>query len=119
MNTKAHFEFTAGEKNEFLADMMNCHLNSICDSFYYCTRSGERKLNKELIKMLGVDVDEPVNWGGGISASVDAERLKKDHNNIVVIIEEASPESCPTLCGYFADVLTGMGFSSVEVITEW
>ena len=118
MNTREHMECVFRGNPEMPVALLNNILRDICSSFYYYDRAGVRHFDKELVKSLGVNTDEPVNWGGGIDAVVDGDTIE-DFDNISIIIDEAAPNGCPTLCGYFQEVLIGLGFKSVEVVTEW
>ncbi|MBP9079059.1 MAG: hypothetical protein KBF80_02275 [Flavobacteriales bacterium] len=64
-------------------------------------------------ELFGVE-EEAVNWGALKCAQVDAFA----DGRYRVIIEEASPDGCPTLCDYVARHLALIGWSC-EVETEW
>jgi hypothetical protein len=58
--------------------------------------------------------DELINWGDLKCAQVDAFA----DGRYRVIIEEASPSECPTLCNYVSHHLRPNGWTC-EVSTEW
>lgn len=61
-----------------------------------------------------VSENEAINWGDLKCAQVDA----FTDGRYRVIIEEASPGGCPTLCGYVAHHLRLNGWTC-EVSTDW
>lgn len=73
------------------------------------------KLDRDKVKGLGINPDEPVNWG---SLNVCDVFFNSTHKVYHIIIEEASPGQCPTLCEYFASHFQAWGWD-VVVNTEW
>jgi len=60
-----------------------------------------------------IDPGEPINFGD-LSATCTLE------NGVYkIIIEEAAPDSCPTLCGYIETYLTAWGYDNFTIETEW
>jgi sialic acid synthase SpsE len=65
------------------------------------------------IDMLGIDSGEPVNWAD-LKATVSQEG-----DMFIVMIDEASPDNCQTLCDYITKYLTAWGWDNIQVQTEW
>lgn len=61
----------------------------------------------------GVD-EEPINWGDLKCNTVE----KFFGGNYLITIDEASPNSCPTLCEYIERFMRKWGWD-VRVVTEW
>jgi len=86
--------------------------NSLLDALYRPTIEGTLIDNSRL-KRYKIDKSEPVNWGGGLYATVD-----KEADGYLITVEEAAPDECDTLCDYVEKYLTAWGWP-VKVVTEW
>lgn len=62
-------------------------------------------------EVFGVE-NEPINWGALRATCEETE------SGLLVTIEEAAPNQCPTLCDYVQRFLAAWGWE-VEVETEW
>ena len=118
MNNKEKFDFYVGSGTLLqsqASERVQLLVNSLLDCLYK-PNIGETEfiIDKERAAYYGVDIKEPVNWGGNLSCSVDV----LDDQSYCVIIEEASPDYCPTLCDYIKLFMKSWGWD-VSVLTEW
>lgn len=68
----------------------------------------------ERITSMGIDSEEPVNWG-----DLKCNEVKKfDDGNYLVVIDEASPGDCQTFCEYIERYMESWGWI-IKVETEW
>lgn len=72
-----------------------------------------RKVDTARLEHFGIDGAEPVNWGSLRCLEVD-----EADGFFEVTVEEAAPDSCPTLCGYIERYAAEAGWK-VRVATEW
>jgi hypothetical protein len=117
MNNKEQFDFCIKigllnqdsdvERVKLLADRLLESLYKPCVTDY-----GQFMPDHQRIKKLGIDKNEPINWGD-LSSSVE-----KKGDCYIVTIEEASPGDCPSLCDYIEKYLKAWGWNA-EVKTEW
>lgn len=68
------------------------------------------------IKQFGIDTSEPINWG---DLSCVVELISESEDTYAVIIDEAAPNACPTLCDYISRHINSYGWKVTEVKTEW
>ncbi len=70
-------------------------------------------VDKERLQMFGIK-DKGINWN-----DLAVDEIHKDvKGRYVVILYEAGPEQCPTLCSYIEQHMAAWGWE-VEVKTEW
>jgi len=86
--------------------------NGLLEALYKPTLTGIR-IDTGRIRKFKIDRTEPVNWGGGLYATVD-----KEADGYLITVEEAAPDECDTLCDYVEKYLTAWGWP-VKVVTEW
>lgn len=91
-------------------------VNGLIDALYIPCKEADRERHIDPVRFeaFGVDKGEPVNWG---SLSCNEVKEFKD-GTFQVIIDEASPGGCPTLCAYIEDFMRAYGWE-VKVETEW
>lgn len=65
------------------------------------------------IKNFKINKKEPANW-----AHLNCAGVHESAEKWIITIEEASPDHCPTLCGYIQRYMTAWGWD-VIVETEW
>lgn len=65
------------------------------------------------LKAFNIDDSEPINWGD-LSAT-----CKLDNGVYHIIIEEAGPAGCSSLCDYITSHLMAWGYDGFMVSTEW
>lgn len=97
--------------------MINDLVNELLASLFIPIQSEEYGLlfRRDPIRCdhFGIE-DEPINWGDLKCAEVRA----FDDGRFLVIIDEASPGACPTLCDYIGRHLKIRGWDC-DVETEW
>lgn len=104
---------SVGIKTE-LKDFLKVIADSLLDALYIPNYQGvANKLDHNRLKHFEIDKTEPVNWGASLSSSVEI-----NGDEITILIEEASPDSCPTLCAYIESHIREYGWE-VTVKTEW
>jgi uncharacterized protein YlaN (UPF0358 family) len=118
MNNKQRFDFYV-QNGMVSADSdlerVRLLVNALLDNLYKPNiGDSEFVLDTQRAEYYGVDVSEPVNWGGMVSCSVDRDGL-----GYLVAIEEASPDNCPTLCAYVTLFMNAWGWDDITVVTEW
>jgi len=105
-----HLKTTYQERLETLA-------NQLLDFLFipYKDEEGSQIIivDRNRLKHFGINEGEPINFGD-LSATCTLE------NGVYkIIIEEAAPDSCPTLCGYIETYLTAWGYDNFTIETEW
>lgn len=112
MNNYTHFQFL--KKSGFTQteeEHLRLSTNDLLQCLYKPSKNGFMP-DWAKIKRCKIDSGEPINWAD-LSSSVE-----KKGDCLLITIEEASPDSCPTLCDYIDRWLTEWGWC-VEVETEW
>ncbi len=118
MNNKQRFDFFQ-KQGLFIhvsdIDRITTLVNRLIVALYIpCQKDDiEFKLDSKRIKYFKID-QEPINWG-----DLKCNEVKKfDDGSYLVVIDEASPDGCPTFCSYIEKYMTSWGWS-VKVETEW
>lgn len=113
MNEVGAGEYPGEEQDvERLVDMLIRALYIPCISDESATRI--EVLDKERCAKFDISLDEPVNWG-----SLGCMQVKQfADGSWLVIVDEASPGECPSLCRYITRHMNAWGYD-VMVQTEW
>lgn len=93
------------------------HLVNILISSLFKPKKGYQDIivpDNQRLKRFGVDNNEPINWGD--LKCVEVKALKDD--SFIVIVDEAEPGQCPSLCHYLESYMDSYGWK-IEVKTEW
>jgi hypothetical protein len=116
MNSKERFDFKV--KNGLLkpdqdVEIIDHLANRLIEALYRPTKENRTFTpNGYALNKYNIDADEPINWGD-LKANV-----LKENDYYLIVIDEAAPDDCPTLCEYIEKYLTAWGWD-VKVITEW
>ena len=95
-------------------NIIESRVNRLLEALYG-PKGTEFVLDSERMAHLCVDEKEPVNWG-----SLNCSEVKRlPSGNFIILIEEASPDGCPSLCEYIQEHLEACGWLIDEVKTEW
>lgn len=114
MNTKEHLEFLSaqGVKTPVMETVVANYVNRLIEALYKPHEELKFVRDAERCQIFGVD-EEPINWG-----SLYVNECYKYQDGFKVVIDEASPGSCPTFCAYIEKYMKIWGWS-VYVETEW
>lgn len=118
MNNKEHFDFLVSAKilkPEDDIERVRNLVNLLLEALFIPTK-GRRLTNADpiRIKHFKIDDKEPINWG-----DLGCSGVKYDHHGgYNVLIDEASPGACPTLCEYVEKYMKSYGWD-VYCETEW
>lgn len=74
------------------------------------------KIDMNRLSHFDIDNTEPVNWNA--LKCIEVKNIEEDEDIFTVLLDEASPDECPTLCGYIEKYLGLWGWC-VIVKTEW
>lgn len=102
------FKQTEEERIERLVDMLIQAL--------YIPDKGEQiyHVDSNRTTFFQIDDSEPINWG-----DLKCNEVKRfDDGSFLVVIDEASPNNCPTFCGYIETYMASWGWT-VRVETEF
>lgn len=113
-NDYEHFKFL--KKNGLIKlqteeDHLRLLANRLLECLYKPSKNGFVP-DWNIIKRMKINSEEPINWAD-LSTSV-----QNMQDYYLVTIEEASPDSCQTLCDYIEKWLIEYGWI-VQVETEW
>lgn len=119
MNSKERFDFYVKsglrkqdedlKRVEVLVDVLIQSLYKPVEGFDGITQTDSVRL-----KEFGIDDGEPINWGD----LKCCEAKKFEDGSYLIIIEEAQPKDCPTLCEYIENFMRSYGWEC-RVETEW
>lgn len=98
------------EEEEYIREVVN----TLIDALYIPSEKDIRALDRSRLELFNIDFDEPVNWG-----AVGCYDVRIFKELVEVILDEACPSECPTLCDYIEKHLGFQGYSNVLVRTEW
>jgi hypothetical protein len=74
------------------------------------------KIDMNRLSHFDIDTTEPVNWNA--LKCIEVKKVEDDEDIFTVLLDEASPDECPTLCDYIEKYLGLWGWR-VIVKTEW
>src|SRR5690606_12047565 len=108
--TKGLFKETTDER------LVEIRVNMLIDALYQPIEGWKNltRTDPDRIKKMGVDDSEPINWGDLKCCEVK----KLEDGSFLVVIDEACPRNCPSLCEYIERFMRSWGWD-VHVETEW
>jgi len=104
-------------KPELATEIVRDMVNDLITMLYSPDEEHEFTLDRLKALCLGIDVDEPVNWGD-LGCSEVRRSVIDGKEVFLVTLEEAMAEQCPTLCRYVQRYIKAWGWD-VEVQTTW
>lgn len=119
MNDKQKFDFYTANglyKETTEEKIIKMRVDLLIDALYQPIEGWNTltRTDPDRIKKMGVDDSEPINWGDLKCCEVK----KFDDGSFLVVIDEASPGDCPSLCEYVERFMKSWGWD-VRVETEW
>jgi hypothetical protein len=119
MNSKERFDFmttTLGHVYKTTAeDLIMCLVNELIAALYIpCKGERQYHVDEDRCHHFKVDRGEPINWG-----DLKCNEAKKfEDGSFLVVIDEAAPNDCQSLCEYIETYMKSYGWD-VRVQTEW
>ncbi len=115
MNTKAQYYLSLekGLTRLTAEDLIRIIIKRLIESLYKPDIEYGLIVDFERLQMFGIK-DKGINW---YNLSVN-EIHKDERDRYVVILYEAGPEQCPTLCSYIEQHMAAWGWE-ITVKTEW
>lgn len=98
-------------EKEYILNLVNDLLHSL--QIPTTETSDGYKIDYNRLDKFNIDKNEPANW-----ADLSCSEVKIFRELIEIIIEEAAPGQCPTLCSYIENFLEFHGYKTI-VRTEW
>lgn len=113
MSNKEHYDLLekSGIHQKSKAEHVEWLANMLLEALLIPTHDGVKR-DAARCDFFGID-EEPINFG-----SLNATCEEQECGKLLVTIEEAAPNECPTLCDYVRRYLAAWGWG-VEVETEW
>ncbi len=114
MTTKAQYYFLLekGIPTPTPEDIIRTRANRLIESLY--KPDGDNFIvDTARLQMFGIK-DKGINWNNLAVTEIH----KDERGKYVVILYEAGPEQCPTLCAYIEQHMSAWGWE-IEVKTEW
>ena len=115
MNNKDHFYITSSITGQLPEDRILVLVDKLLDALYIPAEGEQTEfIDKLRLQQFHIDELEPVNWGALRCSDVSL----IDEELWQVLIDEAMPDQCPTLCDYVERFMKSWGWD-VRVKTEW
>ncbi len=116
MNNKEHFDMLVG-MGVLTSDLAESRVRVLAERLLSALKIPDEEgmaLDKARIEHFGIDINECVNW-----ASMNVGDIKELVDGTFLIwVDEACPDTCPTLCAYVEKYMTFLGWQ-VSVRTMW